>query len=295
MKNYWFIGDVHGEIRLLDRLLDSILRFGPEQLVFLGDYIDRGPHAKEVVDRIIELEVPVTSLMGNHEMMMLNAIEDFGYGPNPIELWYYNGGEATLQSFGSTSFFSFQSDLDPSYQDFFHNLKMSHIVQVDQQLKVLGTHAGLSPEIPLEDHIVMKDYNDLNRYMLEKHIDPGLSFLWVRDAFFNSPPNLSEGYIVVHGHTPILKLKRFISSNGYRNFLFVENDICFRKDPETGSILSIDIDSGSVISGRLTGLGFFLEKEGTSNQLVRMRSITVSGEDIFPRDLGTIGDPNEYI
>ena len=54
MKNYWFIGDIHGEIRLLDRLLENCCAFKPEIMVFVGDYIDRGPYAREVVDRIME-------------------------------------------------------------------------------------------------------------------------------------------------------------------------------------------------------------------------------------------------
>ena len=288
MKNYWFIGDIHGEIRLLDSLLENVLRFQPEKIVFVGDYIDRGPHAREVVDRIMGLEVPVVCLMGNHELMMLNAMEDLGYGHSPIELWYYNGGEATLQSFGFTSFFNFQSNMEPLYLEFFRNLKMSHSVQVDKRLKVLGTHAGISPAIPLKDQIGMKDYNELNQYLLKNHINPGDSFLWVRDAFFNSPSNLWDGYLVVHGHTPNLKLKRFISSNDHKDFFFIENDICIRKEAESGKIVSVDIDSGSVISGRLTGLGFFLEEEAEGESSVRMRSITVSAEDIFPRDLGKV-------
>ena len=56
MKNYWIIGDIHGEMALLDQLLENIDRFNPEVIVFLGDYIDRGPHVKEVVDRIMNLE-----------------------------------------------------------------------------------------------------------------------------------------------------------------------------------------------------------------------------------------------
>ena len=44
MKNYWIIGDIHGEIRLLDSLLEQILTYDPAEIVFLGDYIDRGPH-----------------------------------------------------------------------------------------------------------------------------------------------------------------------------------------------------------------------------------------------------------
>lgn len=288
MKNYWFIGDIHGEIRLLDSLLENVLRFQPELIVFVGDYIDRGPHAREVVDRIMGLEIPAACLMGNHEMMMLNAMDDLGYGYSPIELWYYNGGETTLQSFGFTSFFNFQSNMESMYLDFFRNLKMSHLIQVNHRLKVLGTHAGISPSIPLKDHVNMKDYNDLNQYLLKNHINPGDSFLWVREAFFNSPSNLWDGYLIVHGHTPNLKLKRFISSNGYKDFFFIENDICIRREPVNGKIVSIDIDSGSVISGRLTGLGFFLEDDNMDEAFVRMRSITVSVEDIFPRDLGRV-------
>jgi len=288
MSNCWIIGDLHGEIHLLNKLLDSILRFNPDQIIFVGDYIDRGPHSREVVDRILSLEVPVTCLMGNHEMMMLNAMEDMGYGYSPIELWYYNGGEATLQSFGFSSFFNFQSEMPSKYQEFFRNLTMSKEIQLGNKLKVLATHAGISPAIPVTDQAAMKNYNDLNRYLLEKHLDPGDSFLWIREAFFNSAPSLWEGYLVVHGHTPTLKLKRYISSNGIQNFHFVENDFCLRKDGETGKIVSIDIDSGSVISGRLSGVGFFIEGKDAVDQHIKLRSITVTAEDIFPRDLGTI-------
>ncbi len=58
-----------------------------------------------------------------------------------------------------------------------------------------------------------------------------------------------------------MKLKRFIESNGKTAFHFVENDLCIRKDKASGRIVSIDIDSGSTISGRLSGLGFFVEAD----------------------------------
>jgi len=292
MKNYWFVGDIHGEIRLLNRLLENILRFNPERIVFVGDYIDRGTGAKEVVDRIMSLEVPVSCLMGNHELMMLNAMEDLGYGINPIELWYYNGGETTLQSFGSSSFFSFQSDLASPYLDFFQSLKMSEVVRIGPEQKILVSHAGISPSITVEEQLRLGDYKSLIRHLMNKGIDPGDSFLWVRDAFFNSSPDLWDGYLVVHGHTPVLKLKRFIMSNGISDFHFIENDLCFRKDRSSGKIISVDIDSGSTISSRLTGLGFFIEEEVSREPEIRMRSMTVSKEEIFPRDLGlvTFGD-----
>ncbi len=291
MKNYWIIGDIHGEIRLLNRLLEGIEKFQPRQICFVGDYIDRGPHSKEVVDKIRQMDGSVTCLMGNHEIMMLNAMEDMGYGYSPIELWYYNGGEATLQSFGFSSFFSFQADMDPETLAFFQNLKMSHSIPLGEDLKLLVTHAGISPAIPLSDQVQMQGYADLNRYMLEKHVDPGDSFLWVREAFFGSDPATWNGYLVVHGHTPVMKLKRTISSGRKQQFLFVDNDLCIRRSEDTKEIVSVDIDSGSVISGRLSGLGFFVEDESPGHLSVRMRSLTVSGEDIFPRDLGFIKEP----
>ena len=286
MKNYWFIGDIHGEVRLLNKLLEQVVRFDPEEIIFVGDYIDRGPDSQQVIDRITKLDVPAHCLLGNHEMLLLDALENAGFGHRPVELWFYNGGETTLQSFGFNSFFSFQSDIEPEYLRFFRNLKMNHEVHMTDQLRVMAVHAGVSPAIPLEDQMNMKNYRDLNKYLQEHHIDPGDSFLWVREDFFNSPPGLWDGYLIVHGHTPVLKLKHFISRKDQKNFLFVEDDLCIRKETETGKIVSIDIDSGSAVSGRLTGLGFFMGNEGESKDKVRMRSLTVTAGEIIPRDLG---------
>lgn len=288
MKNYWIIGDIHGEIVLLDQLLERIEHFKPELIVFVGDFIDRGPHVKEVVDRIMGLETEVVCLLGNHELMMLNAMDDMGFGGSPIEMWYYNGGEATLQSFGFTSFFSFKSMMDSRYLDFFQNLGLSYIFEPVKGMKILVTHAGISPAIPVSDQLELKNYRELNRYLMEKHIDPMESFLWTRNEFFKSDPLSWDGFVVVHGHTPVMKLKRFLASNGGDHFFFAENDICIRKAGENEGIVSIDIDSGSVISGRLSGLGFFVESDSVENPQVRMRSMTVSREDIFPRDMGLI-------
>lgn len=287
MKNYWIIGDIHGELDLLNQLLDQIDRFNPERIVFVGDFIDRGPRVKEVVDRIMALGSKAVCLMGNHELMMLNAMEDHGFGNSPIELWYYNGGEATLHSFGFTSFFSFQHQMEDAYLDFFQNLGLSYRFEPLEGMKILVTHAGISPAIPVKDQMAMLNYRDLNSYLLKNHMGPTGSFLWTREDFFRSDPAKWDRHIVVHGHTPVLKLKRFVASSGLDNFYFVENDLCIRRAMIGGPVASIDIDSGSTLSGRLSGLGFFVEEENGVSR-VRMRSMTVSREDIFPRDLGFI-------
>ena len=290
MKNYWFIGDIHGEIALLDTLLAAILRSQPDQIVFLGDYIDRGPHSREVVDRIMEMEVPHVCLMGNHELMMLNALDDSVFGNNPMELWYRNGGESTLQSFGFPGFFSFQSQMEARYMDFFQGLRLSHVIVLEGDLKILATHAGISPAIPVADHILLKDYHDLQQYMLDKNLGEDDSFLWAREGFFDSPSRRWKGYLVIHGHTPTPTLKRYIQESEHPpHFHFVGNDLAIRRKGQKGAVVSVGIDSGSTISGRLTGLGIFNDEEVPGGAGLSMRSITVTREEIIPRDLGLIG------
>jgi serine/threonine protein phosphatase 1 len=289
MKNYWFIGDIHGEIDLLDSLLTAILKHNPDRITFLGDYIDRGPHSREVVDRIMGLNVPVACLMGNHELMLLSAYDDSVTVFNPMELWYRNGGEATLQSFGFPGFFSFQAEMESHYMDFFRNLLMSHVTDVGAGRRILATHAGISPSIPVADQLLLKDYLDLQQYLMDRQLDLMDSFLWAREAFFSSPEELWKGYLVVHGHTPTLKLKRMAQEDNYSNFHFIENDLAIRRNGEQGDVVSIGIDSGSTISGRLSGLGIFSDQSDPADGKLYMRSLTVSHEDIFPRELGSIG------
>jgi 3',5'-cyclic AMP phosphodiesterase CpdA len=288
MKNLWFIGDIHGEIGLLNSLLEAILEQKPDHITFLGDYIDRGPHSREVVDRILSLEVPVTCLMGNHELMMLNAIQDSVYSNNPMELWYRNGGEATLQSFGFPGFFSFQSQMEERYLEFFQSLRMSHVAEVGGGLKILATHAGVSPLIPIADQLLLKDYMDLQQYMLDKKLNPDDSFLWARESFFDSSSDLWKGFMVVHGHTPTLKLRRYMQEENRSDFLFVENDLALRSNGDRGEIVSVCIDSGSTISGRLTGIGILTDGMNPNISSGIMRSITVTREEIIPRELGSI-------
>ena len=125
--------------------------------------------------------------------------------------------------------------------------------------------------------------------MLNKHLDMEDSFLWARETFFNSPPKLWKGYVVVHGHTPSLKLKRFIQTGHYPHFHLVGNDLVIRRNGAQGDVVSVGIDSGSTISGRLSGLGIFVDQGDGNGNPYSMRSLTVTREDIFPRELGPIG------
>jgi serine/threonine protein phosphatase 1 len=101
------IGDIHGEVDLLEKMLERIdgaiglIKLSNPLLVFVGDLVDRGPNSAEVLRRVMELttEFPtnVISLLGNHEQMLLDFIDA------PIARharWMRNGGVETCQSFG---------------------------------------------------------------------------------------------------------------------------------------------------------------------------------------------------
>lgn len=97
------IGDVHGCSKTLRKMVDDVLQLKPEDTLYLlGDYIDRGPDCKGVLDYLMQLKdsgFDIRPLMGNHEKMLLNAVDD----PAARILWYGNGGWATLKEFGVDS------------------------------------------------------------------------------------------------------------------------------------------------------------------------------------------------
>lgn len=90
------IGDVHGCANTLERLLGRIAPGPSDHLVFVGDYVDRGPDSKRVIDILLRLreQVECTFLKGNHEALMLDYLD---YGE--YDLWRMNGGATTLSSY----------------------------------------------------------------------------------------------------------------------------------------------------------------------------------------------------
>ena len=102
----YVIGDIHGRADLLVDLIasikaDSTLRPGPgtNVIVYLGDYVDRGPQSREVIDFVLSEPLPGFAeirLQGNHEETLLRFLTDPSIGPN----WSAYGGEATLLSYG---------------------------------------------------------------------------------------------------------------------------------------------------------------------------------------------------
>ena len=129
------IGDIHGCLELLKRLMDRV-KWQPDQdrLIFLGDYIDRGPDSKGVIDFLLQLmreSEKVQCLMGNHESMFL----DFLSGVD-ISTFLINGGEDTLRSY----YFDGETIIPPEHVHFLKNL------QIFLELQDLAPLIGRGPD-----------------------------------------------------------------------------------------------------------------------------------------------------
>jgi serine/threonine protein phosphatase 1 len=172
------IGDIHGCADEADRLLDALAPSGEDTVVFLGDYIDRGPESKAVIDRLLRLrrEGPhCVFLKGNHEDMFLAFL---GRGGRYGEAFLFNGGEATLRSYGLSARVGQGTAmlLPPDHVEFLLSLEMHY-----QDGEFFCVHAGLDPKRSLGE----QDDEDV---------------LWIRNEFiFCSHP---FPFTILFGHTP---------------------------------------------------------------------------------------------
>lgn len=180
MKCY-VVGDIHGCFDEAACLIESLSLEPSDRLVFLGDYIDRGPDSKRVVSYLIDLkskrQQEVVFLKGNHEDMFLSYLGLPGkYG----DMFLYNGGGTTLASYGISSAAGSRQDMlshiPQSHLDFFLGLKTYYLMK-----PYLFVHAGVNPRKKLHDQV-------------EEEL------LWIRDEFIFGRHILP--YTVLFGHTP---------------------------------------------------------------------------------------------
>ena len=178
MKRIFAIGDIHGCYDQLKALVEKIpIDFFHDTLLFIGDYIDRGPHSAEVVDYLIKLKNHVKEvifLKGNHEDMLdkfLNGADRFTY--------LLNGGQQTLDSYLTKPVQSEFFPIPPDHMEFFKSLRLFYETE-----EFIFVHAGLRPRVPLES----QNTEDL---------------LWIRNKFVSSKYDF--GKRVIFGHTPLKK------------------------------------------------------------------------------------------
>jgi serine/threonine protein phosphatase 1 len=190
---FYIIGDVHGRLDLLERLIADIARdldanpVAEVLTVTLGDYVDRGPHSRGVLDRLVSnpFPTPHIALKGNHEVMLERFLDD----PSVASTWRRFGGLETLHSYGvpvgsvqrgkgfEEASAALRAVLPPEHRKFLGSLRSS----LDLGRYFL-CHAGIRPGVPFE-----------------RQSDDDL--LWIREEFLAS--RLNFGKLVIHGHTPV--------------------------------------------------------------------------------------------
>jgi len=222
-QRVYAIGDIHGRVDLLEKLIDKIAADDwkrPEvestSLVFLGDYVDRGPHSRQVIDFILKLREKwpdMLCLMGNHEQVFQMALT----GDEQALKFFLRpgvGGRETMISYGAT-----EEQIDTmsigelslwlagavpqTHRDFLAGLQDQHLIG-----DYAFVHAGIQPGVAMEE----QEASDL---------------FWIRDEFLNYEK--PHPYVVVHGHS-------------------------IREDVEH-KFNRIGIDTGAYLTGRLTAVG----------------------------------------
>jgi serine/threonine protein phosphatase 1 len=175
------VGDIHGCLVETARLLENLPLKPSDRIVFLGDYIDRGPDSRGVVAYLISIAKSMNNelvfLKGNHEDMLLAYL---GFPGHYGEMFLANGGQATLASYGiphmAISQDSAMARIPADHLEFFFSLQRYYLYD-----SFLCVHAGIHPLKPLE---------------AQSEID----MLWIRNEFISNRHRLP--YTVIFGHTP---------------------------------------------------------------------------------------------
>lgn len=168
------IGDIHGCNNTFQALLAQLPLQPGDDLILLGDLIDRGPDSKGVVDTVFRLREyghAVHCLRGNHEQLLLNALDN----PDTQDPWLINGGRQALESFGVTA----PNAIPEAYRDFFSSMLLWY-----ESDGFLCIHGGLN-------------------FTLENPLEDSASLLWLRRWYDSVDYNWLAGRIILHGHTPV--------------------------------------------------------------------------------------------
>ena len=225
MGNRWVVPDIHGCLNTLKSLIENRINLSKSDAIyFLGDYIDRGPDSKGVIDYIMSLQnagYEIHCLRGNHEDYCLRAWEAdkkrFMFRNNIEKDWRKNGASSTLDSFGVKR----PRDIDEKYINWIK--KTEYYIELDDCILV---HAGMNFNIsnPFEDTS---------------------SMMWIRN--FKVDPNKVGGKKVIHGHVPVEMslIDLFVQSEGY-NFLALDNGIYYKNKDGFGNLLAYNLDTKEI-------------------------------------------------
>ncbi|RMG57518.1 MAG: serine/threonine protein phosphatase [Bacteroidetes bacterium] len=191
------ISDIHGCLKTFRALVEQQIQLTPQdELYLLGDYVDRGPDSKGVLDYIMNLQergYQVKCLKGNHEVMLVEASRD----PNEMAMWLYNGGQEALASFGTED----PAQIPSRYISFLDKLPIYY--EVDEYILV---HAGLNfvgEEGEAEEKKVKKKDKGAFLWRMHNPLKDEHAMMWIRWWYDDIDWHWLKDRVIVHGHTPI--------------------------------------------------------------------------------------------
>lgn len=227
MNNVWVISDIHGCLETLRLLIETlVVPTKHDTLCFVGDYIDRGPDSKGVMDYVMDLQAQgfsVVALKGNHEDFMVKAFEEekqlksflfFKRAGETKQLWMKHGGREALKSFKVGSV----GEIPELYIDWIKQRPLYH--ELD---KFFIVHAGLNFELddPIEDEHAM---------------------LWIRD--YRIDPSKICHRKLIHGHVPVsLDFIDLTINSGNYSFIDIDNGIYMNNKPGYGNLIALELNT----------------------------------------------------
>jgi serine/threonine protein phosphatase 1 len=199
---YYIIGDIHGCFNNLKNLLKKIINIinDNDTIIFLGDYIDRGPSSYDVIALLIDISKKYSTvfLKGNHEDMFLKYLG----GTYDFQNYFDNGGMATLRNYREKHG---SSGIPSDHRSFFENL-----VQYYEAEDFIAVHAGLNPDIDkIEDQLPYE-------------------MLWTRHQFYRGSRIWPK--TVIFGHTPCSILhgdNKNVYFNEKSNIIGIDTGACY--------------------------------------------------------------------
>ena len=231
MRKRWVIPDIHGCSKTLAALVNTLIKpTKSDELYFLGDYVDRGPDSRGVIDFIRDLQneqYNVTTLKGNHEDFM---VELFDAGKKTKNTWWNRladrkhkvwkdiGGNTTLESFEAGNI----RKIPEEYIEWMRGLK--YFVSLE---KFILVHAGLNfkNENPFEDQRAM---------------------LWLRD--YEIRPEKIGNRRIIHGHVPVNMdlIVMSLKSKVYK-FIDLDNGTYIKGKDGFGNLVALELDSMEMV------------------------------------------------
>ena len=220
MKTRYAISDIHGCIKTFKALLSKINFSKADELYLLGDYIDKGPKSKEIIDYIWGLQASghtIHCLKGNHEQMMLDTLID----GSQLSSWLLHGGWNTISSFKVR----WLKEIPDRY---IHWMKqLPYYFELDDYILV---HAGL-------------DFKYQNPFKSKR------SMLWSRNWQDSINYNWLGHRVIIHGHTPRLKnhINKSFNEIKAKQYLNIDNG-CFIDKSGYGHLLAFDMTNQHLYS-----------------------------------------------